>query len=98
VIQNSMKKIKNFLETIMAFYAFDGTWAENEDDTNVVKFCNAYTLKEICREIRHSIFLFLKIAGGAFGAGGKQRIREMYDEVCVNYSKVDKNIDVIGFS
>ena len=41
---------------------------------------------------------FLKIAGGAFGAGGKQRIREMYDEACVNYSKGDKNIDVIRFS
>jgi hypothetical protein len=30
----------------MALYAFDGTWTENEDDTNVVKFCNAYTRKK----------------------------------------------------
>jgi T6SS, Phospholipase effector Tle1-like, catalytic domain len=42
-----------------------------------------------------------KILGGAFGLGGKHRIRVMYEELCKRYfdrQNPDTEIDIIGFS
>ncbi len=36
--------------------------------------------------------------GGLFGSGGRTRIEEMYEELCENWQKDDKDIDIIGFS
>jgi hypothetical protein len=87
----------------VALYAFDGTWNEDEPgfemDTNVLKFCNAYLKdKNYIEGVGTRFSLFGKILGGATGAGGQQRIREMYKEACQNYKDGDKEIDIIGFS
>ena len=87
----------------MALYAFDGTWNEDDPnptgDTNVVKFTEAYTRGVEYIEgvgTRHGVVG--KIFGGLAGAGGKKRIREMYDELCENWKNGDTRIDIIGFS
>lgn len=36
--------------------------------------------------------------GGATGAGGHNRIDEMYEELLKNYRAGDHDIDIIGFS
>jgi uncharacterized protein (DUF2235 family) len=90
----------------MALYAFDGTWNEEKDtgeygkNTNVVKFRDAYDGK---REFytkgvgtRHG--LIGKIFGGAFGAGGHDRIREGQTALFANFRNGDEDIDIIGFS
>lgn len=43
-------------------------------------------------------WIFGRGLGGAFGLGGKKRIREMYRVLCVESAKGDDEIDVIGFS
>ena len=39
-----------------------------------------------------------ELLGGLFGSGGQTRIDEMYQELCENWQKGDKEIDIIGFS
>lgn len=87
----------------MALYAFDGTWNEDEPslekDTNVVKFANAYTKgREYVEGVGTRFSYFGKIVGGLTGAGGRERIAEMYKEACENFEAGDEHIDVIGFS
>lgn len=90
----------------MALYAFDGTWNEGKDageygqNTNVVKFREAYDGKhEFYTKgvgTRHGIIG--KIFGGAFGAGGQERIDEGRKSLFDNFSVGDKEIDIVGFS
>ncbi|MES9972027.1 MAG: DUF2235 domain-containing protein [Candidatus Thiodiazotropha sp.] len=88
----------------MALYAFDGTWNSDEDDaqadTNVVRFKELYLGNNV-EYISGVGTRFGKVGaalGGLFGAGGRTRISEMYDELCENWQQGDQVIDIIGFS
>jgi hypothetical protein len=88
----------------MALYAFDGTWNSDEvadvQDTNVVRFKELYrgNNAEYLEGVGTRYGALGRLAGGLFGAGGKTRIDEMYDELCENWGRGDKDIDIIGFS
>ena len=87
----------------MALYAFDGTWNEDEadpaEDTNVVKFKEAYGgRKEFIEGVGTRFGAVGRIFGGLFGAGGKTRIEEMYEKLVANWQNGDHDIDIIGFS
>ncbi|MBI4490587.1 MAG: DUF2235 domain-containing protein [Deltaproteobacteria bacterium] len=87
----------------MALYAFDGTWNENRpddaEDTNVFKFKEAYQAKKFYLPgIGTRFGVIGRIVGGFFGAGGKQRINEAYEELEKNFREGDRVIDIIGFS
>ncbi|MEP1209571.1 MAG: DUF2235 domain-containing protein [Rhizobiaceae bacterium] len=93
----------------MAIYAFDGTWNEDDDltelggnDTNVARFLDACDLpaeeEEYVEGVGTRFSLLGKTIGGAIGAGGKVRIRQMLSQVKENFRKGDEDIDVIGFS
>ena len=90
----------------MALYAFDGTWKEDEGglegDTNVRKFLDYYDWPQEHENYREGVgtrkSVLGKIAGGASGAGGRQRIREMVDELEDAFAAGDERVDVIGFS
>lgn len=88
----------------MALYAFDGTWNDDEDldsqDTNVVRFQELYTGTEVeyVAGVGTRFGSFGKTLGGLFGAGGRSRIREMYEDLLENWKGGDKEIDIIGFS
>jgi T6SS, Phospholipase effector Tle1-like, catalytic domain len=89
----------------MALYAFDGTWNEDEDapeeDTNVVQFRDIYKTRAAVayREGIGTRFGTLgKLLGGVFGAGGRSRIEDMYEDLKKNWQNKDHVVDVIGFS
>lgn len=87
----------------MALYAFDGTWNENKPgdakDTNVFKFQAAYQgTKFYVEGVGARFGIIGRVFGGIFGAGGKQRIEEAYQELEKNFQEGDRVIDVIGFS
>lgn len=91
----------------MALYAFDGTWnsaivddaEQGEDDTNVVRFYEAYAgpkwyvsgpgtrLGKLGRKV-----------GGLTGAGARDRIEEAYRALAETYGNGDTTIDIVGFS
>ena len=90
----------------MALYAFDGTWNKKRDageygkNTNVVKFHQAYTgkINFYTKGVGTKLGFIGKFFGGAFGAGGKERIEKAYNELCQAYAAGDTDIDIIGFS
>ena len=88
----------------MTLYAFDGTWNSDEvddiQDTNVVRFKELYVgnNSEYLEGVGTRFGKIGEILGGLFGAGGKTRIDEMYDELCENWKTGDQVIDIIGFS
>jgi len=90
----------------MALYAFDGTWnsehsaGEYNKNTNVVRFHDAYQGKQqfYTKGVGTKLGWIGKIFGGAFGAGGKERIEEAQSHLFENFSKGDRDIDIIGFS
>ena len=88
----------------MSLYAFDGTWnadeIDNIQDTNVVRFKELYTGNnaEYLEGVGTRFGKLGEILGGLFGSGGRTRIDEMYEELCENWEKGDKDIDIIGFS
>lgn len=90
----------------MALYAFDGTWNEEKDtgeygqNTNVVKFRDAYDGKHefYTKGVGTKHGIIGKIFGGAFGAGGHDRIDEGRKALFANFSAGDKEIDIVGFS
>lgn len=87
----------------MALYAFDGTWNEDEadpaEDTNVIKFKEAYGgRKEFIEGVGTRFGALGRFFGGVFGAGGKTRIEEMYEKLVANWQNGDHDIDIIGFS
>lgn len=101
----------------MALYAFDGTWNKpdtKEDDfdknTNVYNFLKFYapddleTLSKL-EEYKEGVGTRLgaggRIVGGFFGAGGRDRVREMVQSFAENWAHngpEDRTVDVIGFS
>ena len=87
----------------MALYAFDGTWNENKPDdaadTNVFKFKEAYQGGKFYLPGVGTRFGVLgKVFGGLFGAGGKERIEEAYEELQKNFREGDRVVDIVGFS
>lgn len=90
----------------MTLYAFDGTWNKDQEgekgiqDTNVVRFKELYlgNNTEYLEGIGTRFGKIGAIFGGVFGSGGRQRINEMYEELCENWRNGDKIIDIIGFS
>jgi hypothetical protein len=92
----------------MALYAFDGTWnsatlddnVDQENETNVPRFCEAYTGKNKFYVAGPGTRFGKvgKVLGGATGLGGFHRVREAYDELCANWNAGDTIIDIVGFS
>lgn len=87
----------------MALYAFDGTWNENKpddtEDTNVFKFMEAYPGRKFYLPgIGTRFGVIGRMLGGLFGAGGKTRVAEAYEELEKHFSLGDRVIDIIGFS
>jgi uncharacterized protein (DUF2235 family) len=89
----------------LALYAFDGTWNDRDKmkrPTNVAKLHDVYAgLKVYLKGVGTE--WHTKHIGGATGAGGGNRIRDMYNELVKIYSTPDakdenQKIDVIGFS
>ena len=89
----------------MALYAFDGTWNEEKDagrydlNTNVVRFKDLYTGPKFFYQglgTRHGTLG--KIAGGAFGVGGQDRIERAKKDVAGQFAAGDRDIDIVGFS
>jgi len=88
----------------MALYAFDGTWNRDEfddtEDTNVVRFREVYAGAEYeyLTGVGTRMGALGHVLGGLFGSGGRSRIHEMYEALCENWRKGDKDIDIVGFS
>lgn len=91
----------------MALYAFDGTWNEERSageygrNTNVVKFRDLYTGEGrsfYTKGVGTRLGWLGKLLGGAFGAGGKERLRAAYADLCANFARGDHTIDIVGFS
>lgn len=90
----------------MALYAFDGTWNEEKDageygrNTNVVRFRNVYEGRQefYTKGVGTRYGLIGKVLGGAFGVGGRHRIREASAQMAKNFVTGDTDIDIIGFS
>jgi uncharacterized protein (DUF2235 family) len=91
----------------MALYAFDGTWnsatlnddVEQDNETNVANFCEAYTGAKWYISGPGTRFGKVgHVIGGACGAGGHERVKEAYNQLCNNWENGDTAIDIIGFS
>lgn len=93
----------------MALYAFDGTWNTRKDgedpnyeDTNVVRFFEAYTARSNTNDfyvegVGTRMEAAGRVVGGLFGVGELPRLNEAYDRLCENWAN-DPIIDIVGFS
>ena len=89
----------------MALYAFDGTWNTDQDvddrDTNVRKFFELSDEPDDKKLYTAGIgtrFGFIgRAIGGAFGAGGRERVKAAYKHLKEIW-KPGEAIDVVGFS
>jgi hypothetical protein len=95
------------LEQRMALYAFDGTWnsatladnVEQENETNVANFCEAYYEQTWYVPGPGTRFGDVgHVLGGATGLGGRTRVKELYQKLCEAWAAGDTIIDVVGFS
>lgn len=84
-------------------YAFDGTWNEDKPgtdrDTNVRKFHDAYkgtTTYAIGVGTRYGFPG--EMIGGMTGAGGRTRVKAMFNQLIASVAGGDTVIDVVGFS
>jgi hypothetical protein len=89
----------------MALYAFDGTWNSEKDageydrNTNVVRFKDLYTgPKYFYKGVGTKHGFLGKIAGGAFGVGGQDRIDDAKKDMAKQFAAGDRDIDIVGFS
>ena len=89
----------------MALYAFDGTWNKEHNageygrNTNVVRFKDLYTGPKffyVGVGTKHGFFG--KLFGGAFGAGGHERIAAAKQDLANQIAQGDDVVDIIGFS
>ena len=81
----------------MALYAFDGTWNSEKDageydrNTNVVRFKDLYLEKKFFYKGVGTKHGFLgKIAGGAFGVGGHERIEDAKKDMAKQFADDDR--------
>ena len=82
-------------------YAFDGTGQTYSGGSHIVILHDLYNgIKEYERGVGTywSGPLDNPWVGGFTGAGGKDRLTEMYKKFTANYKSGDKEIDIIGFS
>ena len=82
---------------------FDGTWKKDEiddrDDSNVVRFRDAYESRQFYYTGVGTRFWFSgKLLGALFGMGAKGRIKKAFKQLKRNYRNGDEVIDIIGFS
>jgi hypothetical protein len=89
----------------MALYAFDGTWNSEKDagqydrNTNVVRFKDLYTGPKFFYQGVGTKHGFLgKVAGGAFGVGGHDRVEDARKNMAKQFAAGDRDIDIVGFS
>jgi uncharacterized protein (DUF2235 family) len=87
----------------MALYAFDGTWNQDkpgtEHDTNVIWFRDAYTgPKHYFKGIGTRFGAVGRLAGGIFGAGGRDRVDDAVKAFEANLKNGDTTVDIVGFS
>jgi len=89
----------------MALYAFDGTWNSEKDageydrNTNVVRFKDLYTgPKYFYKGVGTKHGFLGKVAGGAFGVGGHDRIEDAKKDMAKQIAAGDRDIDIVGFS
>jgi uncharacterized protein (DUF2235 family) len=89
----------------MALYAFDGTWNDDQEldelDTNVRKFFELSDepddRKLYTKGIGTRFGFFGRALGGAFGIGGRDRVKAAYEHLTKLW-RPGEPIDVIGFS
>lgn len=87
----------------MALYAFDGTWDDKNNDTNVLKFFTAYQTNapsprnQYVPGVGTHVTLLGRLAGGIFGAGEREKVDVAFAALRRVYA-VDPIIDVVGFS
>lgn len=89
----------------MSLYAIDGTWnsarngEEEQRNTNVMQFSRRYSAGIFYEKgVGTRLGVIGRVFGGAFGIGGDSRVDRLYDNVCREYVRGDKDIDIIGFS
>jgi uncharacterized protein (DUF2235 family) len=88
----------------MPLYAFDGTWnldkPGTENDTNVVWFHDAYVgPKHYFKGIGTRFGEVGRLAGGIFGAGGRERVGDAVKAFeADSRSGGDTTVDIVGFS
>jgi uncharacterized protein (DUF2235 family) len=96
----------------MALYAFNGTWNsektddlattanEDEANTNVIRFRNAYDASHTFYRngVGTRLSWWGKLVGGAFGAGGFTRLEEALHHLKARSKAGDPDIDIVGFS
>jgi len=87
----------------MALYAFDGTWDDKHNDTNVLEFFNAYDANQPAPRnfyfpgVGTHVSLLGHLAGGLFGAGESSKVDEAYGHLKDVFAR-DPVIDIVGFS
>ncbi len=88
----------------MPLFAFDGTWNVDqpgtERDTNVIWFRDAYTgPRHYFNGIGTRFGVVGRLAGGIFGAGGRERVDDAVKQYEADQRKGDTSpVDVVGFS
>lgn len=93
------------LEVEASQYGPDPTFRRDTVETNVHRFCE-FVGRDQCEYldgVGTGKTWRDKLLGGAFGYGGRQRIREMYRRLCERYhgtrgGAADRTIDIVGFS
>ena len=81
-------------------YGPDRSFRRDTVETNVHRFCEFYGMAnaEYLQGVGTSLYWLGAAGGGAFGFGGRRRIRRMYRAFVKRYLKGDHAVDIIGFS
>ena len=81
-------------------YGPDAAFRRETEESNVHRFREFFgeARCEYLQGVGTRFSLLGRIIGGAFGAGGKWRVRRMYRRLCERYHAGDTQIDIIGFS
>lgn len=89
----------------MSLYAIDGTWNDERDgevaaQTNVLAFARAYAGLGIfyTRGVGTRFGWLGRLAGGLTGAGGRDRVKDAYWDICREWAAGDREIAIVGFS
>jgi hypothetical protein len=92
---------KEVIDTIQApRYGPDRSFRRHTGETNVHRFYEFYGSEngEYLEGVGTRFHWVGALFGGAFGLGGKRRIRKMYRRFVARYLKGDHHIDIVGFS
>ncbi len=81
-------------------YGIDRAVQRDTVETNVHRFKEFYGADkaEYLEGVGTRFSLLGRLVGGAFGAGGRHRIRRMYRALTKRYFEGDTEIDIVGFS